>query len=82
MFALRFPVYSFENPVQSSDAHRLNTVNTKIGGRDACTTNDLVQQHPERPGLYRIYGRVDDQIMHSSGEKVRSSIVKCASESQ
>jgi hypothetical protein len=41
-----------------------------IDGRPAYATSDLWQRHPTRPGLYRIYGRADDQIMHSTGEKV------------
>lgn len=35
-------------------------------------TRDLIVQHPEKPGLWKIYGRIDDQIMHSTGEKVGS----------
>ena len=41
-----------------------------VGGFD---TNDLFTPHPTNPDLWKIYGRADDQIMHSNGEKVRHS---------
>lgn len=36
----------------------------------AYATNDLLIPHPTQKGFYRIYGRKDDQLMHSTGEKV------------
>ena len=45
-------------------------LNDKVDGVDAYATNDLLERHPMRPGLWKIYGRVDDQIMLSNGEKV------------
>ena len=44
--------------------------NTKVDGVDAYATSDLVTPHPTKKGLYKIVGRTDDQIMHSTGEKV------------
>lgn len=44
--------------------------NTKVDGIDAYATSDLVTPHPTKKGLYKIVGRTDDQIMHSTGEKV------------
>ncbi|GBE77884.1 acetyl-CoA synthetase-like protein [Sparassis crispa] len=44
-------------------------INTTINGRPGYATNDLIQKHPTLPGYYRVYGRVDDQIMLSTGEK-------------
>lgn len=44
-------------------------INTKIDGRDAYATSDLVVAHPTIPGLWKVFGRTDDQIMHSTGEK-------------
>ncbi|KAJ7758347.1 hypothetical protein B0H16DRAFT_1720950 [Mycena metata] len=43
--------------------------NTEVDGVPAFDTKDLVQRHPTNPALYRVHGRVDDQIMHSNGEK-------------
>ncbi len=30
--------------------------------------------HPTKPGLWKIFGHADDQIIHNTGEKVSSSI--------
>ncbi|KAI0070275.1 acetyl-CoA synthetase-like protein [Panus rudis PR-1116 ss-1] len=43
--------------------------NTVIDGVDAYATNDLLTPHPTKPGHWRIFGRADDQIIHSRGEK-------------
>ncbi|KAJ7485841.1 hypothetical protein FB451DRAFT_1554646 [Mycena latifolia] len=43
--------------------------NTEVDGVPAFDTKDIVQRHPTNPTLYRVYGRIDDQIMHSNGEK-------------
>lgn len=48
-------------------------INTKVDGLDAFATSDLVTSHPTRKGLYKIVGRSDEQIMHSTGEKVSDS---------
>ena len=40
---------------------------------DVYATGDILSPHPEKPGLWKIIGRVDDQIMHSTGEKVNST---------
>ncbi|KAF9552954.1 acetyl-CoA synthetase-like protein [Agrocybe pediades] len=47
----------------------LPVINTKVNDVDAYATSDLLIEHPEKPGHWKIYGRVDDQIMHSTGEK-------------
>ncbi|RPD58224.1 acetyl-CoA synthetase-like protein [Lentinus tigrinus ALCF2SS1-7] len=47
----------------------LPVVNTKIDGMDGFATNDLVVPHPTRPGMWKLYGRRDDQIVLSNGEK-------------
>ncbi|KAI0759162.1 hypothetical protein BC629DRAFT_1584384 [Irpex lacteus] len=44
-------------------------MNTEIDGVGGFDTNDLFASHPTKPGLWRVYGRADDQIMHSIGEK-------------
>ncbi|TCD65683.1 putative NRPS-like protein biosynthetic cluster [Steccherinum ochraceum] len=44
-------------------------LNTTVDGTPAYATSDLFVPHPIKPGLWRIFGRTDDQIMHSSGEK-------------
>ncbi|KAK0216122.1 hypothetical protein IW262DRAFT_1449678 [Armillaria fumosa] len=46
-----------------------SVINTKINGVDAYATSDLLMLHPTKPGFWKIFGRTDDQIMHSTGEK-------------
>lgn len=60
---------TFELVVLSCDRNRPSIVNTQVDGRDAYATADLFVPHPEAGGHWRIYGRADDQIMHSTGEK-------------
>ena len=48
-----------------------SVMNTVVNGVGAYATSDLLQPHPTKRGYYRILGRVDDQIMHNTGEKVR-----------
>ena len=48
--------------------------NDKINGIDAYATSDLLESHPTKPGLWKVYGRVDDQIVLSNGEKVRKIV--------
>ncbi|OSC98631.1 acetyl-CoA synthetase-like protein [Trametes coccinea BRFM310] len=43
--------------------------NTKHNGIDAYATNDLVIRHPTDKTLWRTYGRADEQIILSNGEK-------------
>ena len=40
-----------------------------INGKPGYATSDLIMEHPNRPGFWKIMGRVDDQIMLSIGEK-------------
>lgn len=54
---------------QNHDLHHPVVTNTQIDGMDAYATSDLLVPHPTKPGLWKIYGRKDDQIMLSTGEK-------------
>ncbi|KAI0370654.1 acetyl-CoA synthetase-like protein [Pilatotrama ljubarskyi] len=60
----------YELVVLSQPDSPLPVVNTKVDGQDAYATSDLVEPHPTKPNLWRIYGRADEQIMLSNGEKV------------
>ncbi|KAJ3532133.1 hypothetical protein NM688_g7469 [Phlebia brevispora] len=44
-------------------------MNCEIDGKGAYNTNDVLAPHPTKPGYWKIFGRSDDQIMHSTGEK-------------
>ncbi|KAJ7039836.1 hypothetical protein C8F04DRAFT_280625 [Mycena alexandri] len=59
----------FQVIIKKSAINRLAVTNIEIDGVPAFDTKDIVQQHHTNPELYRVYGRVDDQIMHSTGEK-------------
>ncbi|KAI0651021.1 acetyl-CoA synthetase-like protein [Trametes meyenii] len=59
----------FELIVVDSPTWSPNAFNTEINGRPACTTSDLFEEHPKNSDLFRVYGRADDQIMLSTGEK-------------
>ncbi|KAF7339024.1 Acetyl-CoA synthetase-like protein [Mycena venus] len=59
----------FQLIVKQSATNSLVLPNTEVDGILAYDTKDIVQRHPTVPTLYRVYGRVDDQIMHSNGEK-------------
>ncbi|THU99130.1 acetyl-CoA synthetase-like protein [Dendrothele bispora CBS 962.96] len=54
---------------QKSPIHTPAILNTVVDGVPALDTFDLVERHPKDPNLFQIYGRADDQIMHSTGEK-------------
>ena len=54
---------------QSTPVCAPNAINTTVNGRPAYATNDLLQQHPRNSRLFRVYGRADDQLMLSTGEK-------------
>ena len=56
---------------QPSSYHTPCVLNAKRGDIDVYMTSDLMEEHPTKPGYWKIYGRSDDQIMHSTGEKVR-----------
>ncbi|EIN14664.1 acetyl-CoA synthetase-like protein [Punctularia strigosozonata HHB-11173 SS5] len=55
----------------SHETHHPRVVNTQVDSRDAFDTNDLLIRHPDptKSGLFKVFGRADDQIMLSTGEK-------------
>ncbi|KAI0759226.1 acetyl-CoA synthetase-like protein [Trametes elegans] len=55
--------------VLSDPESPLSVVNANVNGQDAYATNDIVEPHPTEPGLWRLYGRIDEQVILSNGEK-------------
>ncbi|KAI1789126.1 acetyl-CoA synthetase-like protein [Ganoderma leucocontextum] len=47
----------------------LPRTNTMVDGQDAYATSDIAIPHPTKPGLWKIVGRADEQIVLSNGEK-------------
>ncbi|KAJ7083262.1 hypothetical protein C8R44DRAFT_822628 [Mycena epipterygia] len=63
---------TFELVMVSNVFCRPSVLNTQVGGIDAYATSDLLMPHPTKQGYWKIFGRTDDQIMHNTGEKVKS----------
>ncbi|KAJ7730355.1 hypothetical protein DFH07DRAFT_969173 [Mycena maculata] len=55
--------------IKKSPIHTPAMLDTVVDGVPGLNTNDLFVQHPTNPNLWKVYGRHDDQIMHSTGEK-------------
>ncbi|EKM52740.1 uncharacterized protein PHACADRAFT_198789 [Phanerochaete carnosa HHB-10118-sp] len=47
-------------------------LNTMVDGVPAYDTNDILAPHPTKKGLWKVAGRSDEHIMHSTGEKPQS----------
>lgn len=47
----------------------VSVINCEVDGVPAYNTHDLLAPHPTKPGYWKVFGRSDDQIMHSTGEK-------------
>ncbi|KAF4618223.1 hypothetical protein D9613_011591 [Agrocybe pediades] len=59
----------YECVIRANSVCQPAVINTTRNGVDAYATSDLFTPCPDRPGLWEMYGRKDDQIMHSTGEK-------------
>ncbi|KIY43199.1 acetyl-CoA synthetase-like protein [Fistulina hepatica ATCC 64428] len=55
--------------VLSNASFRTAMTNTVYNGCDAYATKDVLEPHPSKQGLWRLVGRLDDQIVLSTGEK-------------
>ncbi|KAK7464743.1 hypothetical protein VKT23_005949 [Stygiomarasmius scandens] len=53
--------------LENCDSHTLPVIN--VNEVQAFDTQDILEEHPTKSGLYRIVGRADDQIMMTNGEK-------------
>ncbi|KAJ3925590.1 MAG: hypothetical protein NXY57DRAFT_967569 [Lentinula lateritia] len=61
----------FELIMVSNEFSKPSAINTKIDGIDAYATSDLLLPHPTMSGYWHVFGRVDDQIIHNTGEKTK-----------
>ncbi|KAJ3528806.1 hypothetical protein NMY22_g9265 [Coprinellus aureogranulatus] len=55
-----------------SPHHHPAVLNCERDGVAMYDTRDILAPHPSVPGLWKIHGRADDQIIHSTGEKAGS----------
>lgn len=65
--------WCFNTFYQAKATEELAVINTTYRGHGAYATHDAFVPHPEKPGWWKILGRIDDQLMLSTGETVRSS---------
>ncbi|KIK67743.1 hypothetical protein GYMLUDRAFT_36507 [Collybiopsis luxurians FD-317 M1] len=56
--------------VPSKPEAELPVIDAELDGVPAYATGDLAVAHPSKPGLYKLIGRIRDQIMLSTGEFV------------
>ncbi|EJD40563.1 acetyl-CoA synthetase-like protein [Auricularia subglabra TFB-10046 SS5] len=56
----------------SHDGHHIDSPNCEVDGHNAISTNDVVILHPSDPRLFKVVGRLDDQIVLSTGEKTNA----------
>ncbi|OSD01062.1 acetyl-CoA synthetase-like protein [Trametes coccinea BRFM310] len=59
----------FEVVVLSNPDVPVPVVNIKVDGRDGYATSDLVEPHPTKLNYWKNFGRADEQIILSNGEK-------------
>ncbi|PBK81586.1 NRPS-like enzyme [Armillaria gallica] len=64
--------------IKKSASNTPAVLNSEIDGIRAFDTKDLVELHPSNPKLWKVYGRADDQIMHSTGEKTNPGPIEAA----
>ncbi|PBK69900.1 hypothetical protein ARMSODRAFT_974971 [Armillaria solidipes] len=60
---------SFELIAVKNKFSEPSVINTNVDGADGFATSDLFTPHPTKPRYWKIIGRIDDQIMHNTGEK-------------
>ncbi|EJD42001.1 acetyl-CoA synthetase-like protein [Auricularia subglabra TFB-10046 SS5] len=58
--------------VLSHDGQHIDTTNVEQDGHRACATKDVVVLHPTEPRTFKIVGRLDDQLVLSTGEKTNA----------
>ncbi|THG95287.1 hypothetical protein EW145_g7985, partial [Phellinidium pouzarii] len=59
----------YELVILATEHFRPNVINAVVNGQEAFATGDIVSPHPTKEGYWKVIGRTDDQIMHSTGEK-------------
>ncbi|KAK0212031.1 NRPS-like enzyme [Armillaria fumosa] len=64
--------------VKKSASYAPAAFNAEIDGIEALDMKDLVQLHPSNPRLWKVYGRADEQITHSTGEKTNPEPIEAA----
>lgn len=55
--------------MQATESYSPSVINTHINGRPGFATGDIVQAHPSVERWFKVYGRADEIIVLSTGEK-------------
>ncbi|KIK64025.1 hypothetical protein GYMLUDRAFT_241246 [Collybiopsis luxurians FD-317 M1] len=58
---------TYECQFLAAETHPLAYVN--MSNPRGYATSDLFVEHPTKPGLWKVVGRIDDVLVHTSGEK-------------
>jgi hypothetical protein len=75
MFILLVIVFATKCPeIKSKNAYNPHVLNTTVDGQPGYATRDLLLRHPTEKDRYCVYGRLDDQLMLTTGEKVMSNV--------
>ncbi|KAK0184035.1 NRPS-like enzyme [Armillaria mellea] len=64
--------------VRKSATYAPTALNSEIDGIEALDMKDLVQLHPSNKSLWKVYGRADEQITHSTGVKTNPEPIEAA----
>ncbi|TFK84744.1 acetyl-CoA synthetase-like protein [Polyporus arcularius HHB13444] len=59
----------YECIVLETPEYHPSVITTAVNGVPAFETKDLLQRHPDDPTLWTVFGRTDDQLILSTGEK-------------
>ncbi|KAF8311712.1 acetyl-CoA synthetase-like protein [Clavulina sp. PMI_390] len=68
----------FELQIRESKDFRPAIFNTQTNDGPVYATNDLFARHPTKPNMYKIIGRLDDQVTLATGEKVNPTPIELA----
>ncbi|KAB5591027.1 L-aminoadipate-semialdehyde dehydrogenase [Ceratobasidium theobromae] len=60
---------TYELVFAATEAHKPFVLNSELNGKPTYRTKDLVVRHPSKPNLWKLVGRLDDQIILLNGEK-------------
>lgn len=72
--ALQFATHSNTLP-QSCPTHHPSITRPLVGDEPTnWESRDIAEKHPTRPGVFRVLGRTDDQIVLSNAEKTNASV--------
>ncbi|KAF8295666.1 acetyl-CoA synthetase-like protein [Clavulina sp. PMI_390] len=69
---------TFELQVLTNEHYRPMVINTETPDGPAFSTKDLFIKHPTKQGLWKIVGRLDDQVTLGTGEKVNPNSIELA----